>query len=316
MAAPQRGNTRAVLIAGPTASGKSALALRIAERCDGIIVNADSMQVYAELRILTARPTPDDEARAPHRLYGHVRSADGYTVARYLEDAAGALAAAGGKPVILVGGTGLYFNALTQGLSEIPPVDPAVRTFWRDRAQQMSARALHEELAVCDPVLYGRLHPHDTQRILRALEVNDSTGTPLSVWQERRSPPVLADARPIKVVIAPDRAWLHQRIAERFDAMVGAGGLEEAAAFAALGLDPALPAMKAIGLPEMIAAARGEMSAEAAVEAAVTATRQYAKRQETWFRNQMADWRRVDPERHGDFAALAQEMASHLDKGT
>lgn len=300
---------RAVLIAGPTASGKSALALAIAERCGGVVINADSMQVYRELRILTARPTAEDEARAPHRLYGHVASGDGYTVARYLDDLERALLETGGRPAVVVGGTGLYFNAMTLGLSGVPPVDERVRGFWRERAKTMSAGALHKELAVVDPVLHGRLHPHDTQRILRALEVADSTGRPLSDWQEKRSPPLLAGG--VRIVIAPDRAWLHDRIDERFRGMAAEGGLDEARAFAALQLDPGLPAMKAIGVPEMMAAARGDMPLAEAVEAAVTATRQYAKRQETWFRNQMADWRRVDPAvRH--FLAVADDVAQRM----
>lgn len=308
-AGPTPRPARAVLIAGPTASGKSALALKLAEILGGVVVNADSMQVYRELSILTARPTAAEEARLPHRLYGHVASAEGYTVARYLQDAAAMLSSLEGRVPIVVGGTGLYFNALTRGLSQIPPIDPRVRAFWREQAERQSPAALHRELRTCDPKLHGRLHPHDTQRILRALEVADSTGRPLSEWQERRSTPLIAPQAAVRLVMAPDRAWLHARIEARLRAMARAGGLEEAAAFAALGLDPALPAMKAIGVPEMIAAAEGGMTLEAAIAAAVTATRQYAKRQETWFRNQMIDWQRVDPAPAGNFLSIADEIA-------
>lgn len=303
---------RAVLIAGPTASGKSALALAIAERCDGVVVNADSMQVYRELRILTARPSAEDEARAPHRLYGHVAGGEGYTVARYLDDLERTLKDLADRPAVIVGGTGLYFNAMTQGLSDLPPIDERVRAFWRERARTMSPASLHKELAVVDPVLYGRLHPNDTQRVLRALEVADSTGRPLSEWQEKRSRPLISGARVAHIVMAPERDWLHARIDERFRAMTADGGLDEARAFAALDLDPALPAMKAIGVPEMMAAARGEIAIEAAVEAAITATRQYAKRQETWFRNQMPDWPRLDPAVSRHFVAVVDDTAQRM----
>ncbi len=303
---------RAVLIAGPTASGKSALALAIAERCDGVVINADSMQVYRELRILTARPSEEDEARAPHHLYGHVASGDGYTVARYLDDLEKVLVATAGRPAVIVGGTGLYFNAMTQGLSDVPPIDERVRAFWRERARTTSPASLHKELAVVDPVLHGRLHPNDTQRVLRALEVADSTGRPLSEWQEKRSRPLISGGPVAHVVMAPERDWLHARIEDRFHAMADGGGLEEARAFAALGLDPALPAMKAIGLPEMMAAARGEVSVRLAIDDAVTATRQYAKRQETWFRNQMPDWPRVDPAASRHFLAVVDDIAQRM----
>lgn len=303
---------RAVLIAGPTASGKSALALAIAERCGGVVINADSMQVYRELRVLTARPSEEDEALAPHRLYGHVDSSDGYTVARYLGDLEKTLAATTGQPAVIVGGTGLYFNAMTQGLSDIPPIDERVRAFWRERARTASPASLHKELAVVDPVLYGRLHPNDTQRVLRALEVADSTGRPLSDWQETRSRPLISGGHIAHVVMAPERDWLHARIEERFRAMSAGGGLDEARAFAALELDPTLPAVKAIGVPEMMAAARGELPIDEAIEAAVIATRQYAKRQETWFRNQMPDWPRVDPAASRHFVAVADDIAQRM----
>ncbi|WP_237152406.1 tRNA (adenosine(37)-N6)-dimethylallyltransferase MiaA [Oryzibacter oryziterrae] len=303
---------RAVLIAGPTASGKSALALELARRLDGVILNADSMQVYAELRVLTARPTVEDEAAVPHRLYGHVPCADGYTVATYLRHFREAQRELGRHIPVIVGGTGLYFNALTQGLSDIPPVNDKVRAFWRERAADCRPGELHRELKAIDPAAFHRLDPHDLQRIIRALEVYDSTGKSLSEWQESRSAPLVDLAHAVRIVISPDRTWLHERIERRFRAMISDGGLDEAQAFGALGLDPALPAMKAIGVPELLAAARGQLSVDDAVDQAVVATRQYAKRQETWFRNQMPDWRRIDSSVAGNILAAVEEIAQQM----
>lgn len=287
---------RAVLIAGPTASGKSALAMEIAGRIGGAVVNADSMQVYRELRILTARPSDADEAVVAHRLYGHVPAAASYTVARWLEDVGAVLAdlAAEGRTAVIVGGTGLYFTALTEGLSAVPAVPDEVRAHWRARAGAEPADRLHRLLADRDPAMAARLRPSDAQRVVRALEVLDATGRSLAVFQAERTPPLLAPGPEVDaLVIAPDRALLHRRIEARFRRMAQEGGLEEAAAFARLGLDPALPAAKAIGVPEMTAAALGRIGLDEAVEAAVAATRRYAKRQETWFRNQFPTWRRV-----------------------
>lgn len=292
--------------------------MEIAGRCGGTVVNADSMQVYRELRILTARPTAEDEARVPHRLYGTRPAAAAHSVADWLADMRGVLdeLAAAGRPAVVTGGTGLYLTALTRGLSDIPPVDPDVRARWRAAAAERPAADLHAELAARDPETAARIRPSDPQRIVRALEVMETTGRPLAAFQDRRSPPVLApDSVAAALVAAPARADLHRRIADRFAAMVAAGGLDEARAFAALGLDPALPAARAIGVPEMVAAATGRLSIEAATEAAVTATRRYAKRQETWFRNQMPDWTRVDP---GNFlanaAAVAQQVKKRVDR--
>jgi tRNA dimethylallyltransferase len=301
-----------VLIAGPTASGKSALAFEIARRSGAVVVNADSMQVYRELRILTARPGPGEEAAVPHRLYGTRPAGEPHAVADWLADLKPVLeeAAGAGRPAVVVGGTGLYLTAATRGLSDIPPVPPAVRERWRAEAAARGAGALHAELARRDPETAARLRPADTQRIVRALEVLDATGTPLARFQAVRRPPVIEAADVVAaLVVAPERAALHRRIEDRFRAMLAAGGLEEARALEALGLDPSLPAMKAIGVPEMIAAARGDLDPDAAAEAAITATRRYAKRQETWFRNQMSDWLRVDP---GNILAVADEVAQLL----
>ncbi|MCW5696819.1 MAG: tRNA (adenosine(37)-N6)-dimethylallyltransferase MiaA [Bauldia sp.] len=283
-----------LLIAGPTASGKSALALAAAERDRGMVINADALQVYAGLRILTARPSPEDEARAPHRLYGHVAPGERYSVGSWLADVAGALAeaeAAGLRPII-VGGTGLYFRALTQGLAPVPPVPPEIRERWKARAEGVATGDLHRLLAGRSASEAARLRPTDRARILRALEVLDATGRPLPEWQALAARPLIDPAAAERIVIAPDRAELHRRIAQRFQGMIDAGALNEARAIAALGLDPALPAMKALGLRPLLRHLAGALSLDEAIARGIAETRQYAKRQETWFRHQMADWPR------------------------
>lgn len=275
----------AVLIAGPTASGKSAAGVALAEKLGGEIVNTDSMQVYAETRILTARPSAEDEARARHLLYGHVSVREPYSVGRYEADAVAALAKA--KLPIFVGGTGLYFAALTDGIAEIPPVPANIRAAVKAKREEIGAEAFHAELVRRDPAS-AALRVGDTQRTLRAMEVLEATGEPLSAWQTRAGKPVLAGRKLARFVISPPRPVLHARIEARFDAMLDAGAMEEAAALA--GLDPALPAAKILGLRELQAVARGEMALETAASLAKTATRQYAKRQVTWFRQRMADW--------------------------
>lgn len=268
------------------------------------------MQVYRELRILTARPPAEDEARADHRLYGHVPAAEVYSVARWLADIAPVLAdaAATGRPAIVVGGTGLYFEALTRGLAAVPDIPDAVREKVRQQAACLGPVGLHARLAARDPASAARLRDSDPQRLMRALEVFEATGRSLTEWQAEPPPPPLVPAPVARVVIAPDRAWLHERIAERFGAMVEAGGRDEAAAFAALGLDPALPAMRAIGVAPLAAAARGAVAFEDAVRRAVIDTRRYAKRQETWFRNRMGDWSRVEPRNIAEAAAVISQL--------
>jgi tRNA dimethylallyltransferase len=291
MAATQDIDLTPILIAGATASGKSKLALDLAHTHGGCIINADSMQVYRDLRILTARPSLEDEAAVPHLLYGHVPAAEPYSVGRYVTDAARAIACvqARGLRPILTGGTGLYFKALLEGLSPIPSIPEDVRAHWRTQAGTAGPAALHGLLAQRDPVMADRLEPSDTQRVVRALEVLEATGRSLSDWQLKPGTPVIA-ADAIKLLVSRPRAELHARADARFDAMVEAGALEEAAALDALRLDPALPAMRALGVAPLIAAARGQIALEEAVAQAKAETRKYIKRQETWFRKYMISW--------------------------
>ena len=286
----------ATLIAGPTASGKSALAMTLARETGGVIVNADSMQVYSGLRVLTARPGVKDEAEIPHLLFGHVDPAASYSTGRYMRDVSALVAgdAFAGRKAIFVGGTGLYFRALIQGLSEIPEVPDRIRQKWRAAAKDEGAATLHRLLAERDPAAAAAIHEADAQRIVRALEVVEASGKPISHWQKAAGRPVVEASSARLLVIEPDREELAERISRRFDAMLGEGALAEARAIGARGLDPALPAMKAIGLRELLAADRDEISFDEAVERAKAATRQYAKRQMTWFRTQLGpEWRRI-----------------------
>jgi tRNA dimethylallyltransferase len=284
---------RAVLIAGPTASGKSALALQLAERLNGTIVNADSMQIYRDFRVLTARPTPEEESRAPHLLYGDVDAAEHYSVGRWLADASRALSEAerAGRLPIFVGGTGLYFRALTWGLSSMPPVPDAVRAKIRGEADNVAAAELHARLAARDPATAAKLRPSDRQRIIRALEIFEATGRPLAEWQASPGKPLIEPAHAISVFLAVERTELRRRIDARFDKMLTEGALEEVRAFAARKLDPALPAMKAHGAPWLMKHLAGEVSLEAAANEAKADTRKYAKRQETWFRHQLPQFK-------------------------
>jgi tRNA dimethylallyltransferase len=282
------------LIAGPTASGKSALALRLARETGGEIVNADALQLYRDLRILSARPSADEEAAAPHHLFGVADAADGWSVGRWLTAASAALAkiAARGRPAIVVGGTGLYFRALTQGLADIPPVPRAEREA-AERAYDIEGEsAVRETLRTLDPLAEARISPSDRQRLTRALAVARATGRALSAWQAETTPAITAGAWRA-AVMEPSREALYARIDARLAAMAEAGAIEEAAALMARGLDPRLPAMKAVGLRELAAHAAGEVPLETAVAAAQQSSRRYAKRQLTWFRNQTPDWPRV-----------------------
>jgi tRNA dimethylallyltransferase len=290
---------RAVLIAGPTASGKSALALALAEALGGTIINADAMQVYRDLRIVTARPTPEEEARAPHLLYGHVDAAENYSVGRWCVDASAALAAVEreGRLPILAGGTGLYFKALTRGLAAIPPIPSQMRSAVRERLKREGIAALYAELSARDPASARRLMPGDRARISRALEVALATGRSITDWHARGMEPALDPHAAVKVFLDVDRAQLYRRIDSRFDAMLASGALDEVRALAGRQLDPALPAMKAHGVPWLIRHIRSEIDLPAAVDAAKRDTRRYSKRQATWFRHQLPDWTWIAPER-------------------
>lgn len=288
----------AVLITGPTASGKSALALDWARRTGGVVVNADSMQVYDTLHVLTARPSDADMEGVEHMLYGHVPAAASYSTGAWLRDMAallGRLRAQGRVPVI-VGGTGLYFKALTEGLAEMPAVPDEVRFAVRRRLEERGAPALHDELAEVDPDSAARLNPMDGQRIARALEIHEATGTPLSRYQAETAPPLIDPARARKMVVLPDRALLAKRIDTRFRAMLDGSAIPEVEALLSLGLPDTVPVMRAIGVPEIAAYLDGRLSLEEVIERGAAATRQYAKRQMTWFRNQMDDnWERIVP---------------------
>ena len=287
-----------MLIAGPTASGKSALALTLAGQFNGTIVNADSMQVYRDLRIITARPAPDEETRAPHKLYGHVDAAENYSTGRWIKDIAAALhdIRAAGRLPILVGGTGLYFTALTKGLAAVPPIPPDIREDVRGRLAREGVAPLRAELEQLDPKTAARLRVNDRSRISRALEVVKATGRSITDWHKHGMPPVLDSGKTAKVFLAADRTELVNRIEERFDMMLAAGALDEVRALAARKLDPTLPAMKAHGVPWLIRHLNGEITLDQAAAGGKMDTRRYAKRQVTWFRNQLADWPMLPPD--------------------
>ncbi|MCY1669185.1 tRNA (adenosine(37)-N6)-dimethylallyltransferase MiaA [Rhizobium sp. SL86] len=293
-----RTHCEAILITGPTASGKSALALELADRHGGVVVNADSMQVYDTLRVLTARPSETEMAGIPHRLYGHVPATTAYSTGDWLRDVETLLATLReeGRLPVFVGGTGLYFKALTGGLSDMPTIPDELRERLRQRLIEEGPAPLHRELAVRDPVSAGRLQQSDGQRIVRALEVVEATGQSIVTYQERRGPILVDPDRAEKIVVLPDRALLHRRIDRRFEIMLETGAIDEVRALQALSPSPDMPVMKAIGVAEISALLRGEMTPAAVIERGSALTRQYAKRQMTWFRNQMDEsWRRHDP---------------------
>jgi tRNA dimethylallyltransferase len=291
-------DTRAVLIAGPTASGKSALALELAQARGGIVINTDSMQVYRDLAVISARPSPAEMAQVPHRLYGHVDAAENYSVGRFVSDARSALveAAALGLLPIFVGGTGLYFKALTRGLAAVPPIDAQIRKSIRERLVSEGPVALHAELARRDPAAAAILKPADRVRIARALEVITATGRPLADWHGQGEAAPLDAKRTVCVFLTPDRAALYRRIDTRFETMLARGALEEVGRLDARHLDPLLPAMKAHGVPWLRRHLAGELTLAEAAEGAKQDTRHYAKRQFTWFRHQLGDWPKLEPE--------------------
>jgi tRNA dimethylallyltransferase len=312
----------AILIAGPTASGKSALALDLAERKGGVIVNTDSMQGYSVLDVLTARPTAAELARVPHYLYGPGHPATAYSTGAWLRDVM-KLVDEGTfferpdgtffeRPVIFVGGTGLYFRALAEGISEMPDIPQSIRDRWRHELQEQGAAKLHRILLREDSTAGMMLKPTDGQRIVRALEVLDASGRSILEWQATRGRPLIDRASTHFFVIEPDRAALVERIEARFDRMLAKGALDEVRRLTDLGLDPDLPAMKAIGVRELQAAMAGELGFPEAIERAKIATRQYAKRQATWFRHQLGpEWLRL---RHGDRAEST--ILAHLSGAT
>jgi len=289
--------TEAVLVAGPTASGKTAFALDLAKRRGGVIINADSMQVYRDLRILTARPTPEEEGSVPHFLFGHVDGAFNYSVGHWLRDVAAVLPKIreSGQLPIFVGGTGLYFKALTQGLSEVPQVPDEVRQKLRAECEGLPPEALHERLAACDPVMASRLRPSDPQRLLRALEVFEAMGQSLAVFQDKRTAALLAETGCEAMFLAPDRDELKRRIETRFEAMLRDGALVEVAILAERKLDPMLPIMRAHGVPHLVRHLRGEMELAAAALESIKDTKHYARRQFTFARHQLHAFRMIAP---------------------
>lgn len=308
-----------LVVAGPTASGKSALALCLAEALGGVVINADSMQIYRELRILTARPSEADEARVPHRLYGVISAAERASVAWWRDRALAEIAEAAeaGLVPILCGGTGMYLRALMQGLADIPPVPETVFEAARALHAELGGAAFRDELAKVDPITAERLEPGDSQRLIRAWSVARATGRPLSDYHAGgaagapRQPPEHLEFR--SILIDPPRAEQVEAINKRFRAMVEQGALEEVAALGALGLAEDLPAMKALGVPHLLEATRGNLSLDAVIEAATIATRQYAKRQRTWFRHQFLsdfqiDWKFSESE----FAKIFPEIRNRV----
>ena len=286
-----------IIIGGATASGKSGLALQMARGMDAVIINADSMQVYRELPVLTAQPSEAAHAEVPHALYGFLPASERCSVARWLASAKAEIdrALEAGKTPILVGGTGLYLRCLVQGIAVVPEIAEELRMQARALLEEIGNQQFHTLLAERDPPAAARLHPGDSQRMLRAWEVVAQTQVPLHEWQNRPQSPLYPRAMFRCYAVTLPREELYARCDARFLSMLGAGGLEEARAFAALKLDPSLPAMKALGVPELLAFLEGKITREEAITRAQQATRNYAKRQLTWFNNQFPDWERIAP---------------------
>ncbi|WP_208250159.1 tRNA (adenosine(37)-N6)-dimethylallyltransferase MiaA [Rhizobium sp. T1470] len=286
----------AILITGPTASGKSALAVELAKQHDGVVVNADSMQVYDTLRVLTARPSEEDMQGVPHHLYGHVPASRAYSTGAWLRDVTDLLQRlrAGGRKPIFVGGTGLYFKALTGGLSDMPVIPDALRNRLRSLLQSEGPEELYRQLQARDPLVADSLRPQDGQRIVRALEILEATGRSIVDFQAQAGPVIVDPSTSRRIVVEPERAVLHQRINGRFEKMLEQGAADEVRALFALSLSPDMPVMKAIGVSQIAAMLRGELTRDEVLERGAAATRQYAKRQMTWFRNQMDEsWERL-----------------------
>lgn len=297
----------AVLIAGPTASGKSALALKLARDYGGAVINTDALQVYRELRVLSARPDAGEERQAPHYLYGFASAFEPFSVGRWLEAAKAALADVQAKGLlpIFAGGTGLYFAALLQGLSPIPEIHASIRVEARQKLSELGNERFHLELTARDPVMGARLNPGDSQRIVRAWEVIEATGQSLAEWQALKGVPALTGDL-ARFVLKPNRDWLIERIARRFRSMVEQGGLDEVRALRDGGIKDDAPAARALGVPPLLAHLEGRLTLDQAVEQAIVETRQYAKRQMTWFRHQMPDWPVIERSDVGEMAAVIE----------
>lgn len=285
--------TAPILIAGPTASGKSALALALADLTNGMIINADALQVYGLWQVLTARPSAEEEAQAPHRLYGHVHPTTAYSVGAWLRDLDATLKEAqdlGLRPII-IGGTGLYFGALTEGLAEIPPIPDDIRA--KSNEMRAQGAAAFAELKASDPTTWARIDTNNPARLQRAWEVLAATGRPISDWQDNTPPPRFPIANTIPICLDADTDWLNERIERRFDIMVEGGALEECRDWMKAGYAMDLPSAKALGAPELIAHLNGDLTLETALIEAKTATRRFAKRQRTWFRKRMSSWHHI-----------------------
>ncbi|MEO1424764.1 MAG: tRNA (adenosine(37)-N6)-dimethylallyltransferase MiaA [Pseudomonadota bacterium] len=301
-----------LLIAGPTASGKSALALAVAERDGGWVINADALQVYDGWRILTARPDAQDLTRARHALYGHVPRTRPYSVGEWLREVGTLLDSArhaGTRPII-VGGTGLYFRALCEGLADIPATDPALRERANGLREAEGLGPFLADLEREDPATLAGIDAQNPMRVQRAWEVLRQTGRGLSTWQAETPPPLVPQEDAETVLLVPEVPWLNARIARRFGEMMDEGAREEATAVLAEGWDPALPSSKALGAPELIASLRGEMSETDARDRAIIATRQFAKRQRTWFRARMGPWRHVTLAEGTELTGLVRQISS------
>ncbi|MFV1920732.1 tRNA (adenosine(37)-N6)-dimethylallyltransferase MiaA [Sphingomonas sp. MJ1 (PH-R8)] len=298
---------KVALIAGPTASGKSALAIAVAERHRGTVINADSAQVYRDLRVLSARPSMEEEAQVPHRLFGHVDGGEDYSAARWAAEARAAIdtTLAEERLPVLVGGTGLYLRTLLDGIAPVPEIDPAIRA----EVRALPVAEAHAALARLDPQAAERLRASDTTRVARALEVVRSTGRPLAEWQAAREGGIADRIDLVPLVLLPDRPWLVERCDRRLEAMFGGGAVEEVAALLAReDLSPDAPVRRAIGVPQIAAYLQGEISREQALAESRLATRQYAKRQYTWFRNQPpADWHRATATESCDLEAFFEQ---------
>ena len=303
-----------LIVGGPTASGKSALALDLALRLRGIVINADSMQVYKELRILSARPTPADEERVPHRLYGTLPARERCSAGRWCDLALAEIAGARAKQLlpILVGGTGLYFRSLLRGLAPIPPVPQGIRDTAVELHTEVGAAEFHRLLAVRDPDSAARIHPANTQRVLRAYEVFEATGKSLGDWQNEAAGEAGYAGKVVALVLEPPREVLYAACDARSELMAAAGGIEEVAALLTLEIDPALPIMKALGVREFAALLAGDAKRDEAIENLCRATRNYAKRQATWFRHQMAGAKRVSARYDGAQDENIMEIAATL----